>query len=212
MLKKIILIPLISFAILLTGADFGIKYVAQIGVAKELQRTLHLTAQPDVSLSGFPFLYHVVKGTFDSTSLKAGPGVAGGVPFHSVDLTLVHVRFATGKLATGKGGPIQADGGTGTVGMTGKGVTKVLRDRGVPVTVQFIGTKAVVSNAQLGKVSARVSLSGGMLVLSPTAGASFSLRLPPVIRNIRYTAVKLSGGIAMVTFRLDHPTFEVPKA
>ncbi|HCO03557.1 MAG TPA: hypothetical protein DIT48_09415 [Actinobacteria bacterium] len=212
MLKKIILIPLISFVLVLVAADLGIKYVAQLGVAKELQSTLHLTARPDVSLSGFPFLYHVVKGNFDSAGLKAGPGLASGVPFHSVTLTLQHVQFATGKLATGKGGPIQADAGTGTVGMTGRGVTKVLRDRGIPVTVQFIGTKAVLSNAQLGKVSAGVSVSAGMLLLVPASGQSaFSLRLPPLIKDIRYTGVKLAGGVAFVSFRLDHPKFEVPK-
>lgn len=79
-----LLITLVVLAVLLVGADFVARAVAEDRVATELQGSLDLPTAPDVDVDGFPFLTQAIAGRYDDAELAA-PGIRFG---ELQDLTL----------------------------------------------------------------------------------------------------------------------------
>lgn len=59
-----LLISLIVLAILLAIADFGLRAYAESRTASAVQARLGTAVAPDVSIEGFPFLLHAVRGEY----------------------------------------------------------------------------------------------------------------------------------------------------
>jgi len=65
------LITLILLAVLLVAADFGTRAYAEFRTADAVQTELGTTAVPDVSIEGFPFLLHAVRGEYPEVIITA---------------------------------------------------------------------------------------------------------------------------------------------
>ena len=207
-----LLIVLIILVVLAVGADVGARLLAQSWVSKELATSLHLSEQPNVSLGGFPFIPHLLGGTFPSVAANAGGLTAEGVSFQKVTLSLRDVTFSLVELAAGRKTTIRAASGTGTAAITGAELTSALRAHGVSVTVRMDGDRVFVRSDQLGQeVGGTVAVDGQTLTVRPTGapGAfSFSVKLPQVIPNLEYRRVTIEGSTAVLSFGLEHPTFQ----
>lgn len=66
------LITLVVLAVLLVAADFGGRAYAEYRAASAIQTELGLTQSPDVSIEGFPFLWHAVQGSYPQVIVSAG--------------------------------------------------------------------------------------------------------------------------------------------
>ena len=86
-----LLITLVVLAVLLVAADFGARAYAEHRAAGAVQTELGLTQAPDVSIEGFPFLWHAVQGSYPEVIITASNVDDGRLPGTRarVDLTTV---------------------------------------------------------------------------------------------------------------------------
>lgn len=90
-----LLITLVVLAVLLIAADFGARAYAEYRTAEAVRTELGLTQNPDVSIEGFPFLWHAVQGSYPAVILTATnvderllPGTTVRVDLNTVTLPL----------------------------------------------------------------------------------------------------------------------------
>lgn len=90
-----LLITLVVFAVLLVAADFGARAYAEYRAAGAIATELGLTQTPDVSIEGFPFLWHAVQGSYPEVIVTASnvdegvlPGTRARVDLSTVSLPL----------------------------------------------------------------------------------------------------------------------------
>jgi hypothetical protein len=208
-----LLIGLAVLAVLLVGADFGLRAVAERAVGRELQRSLQLSTRPSVSLGGFPFLLHLVEGRFPSASAQANGFGAGDLSFGSVDLALRDLRTSSGRLITGEATSVRAASGSGTATISAAEATAALHARGIDGTVRFVGGEVRIRSSQLPReIRVTLALSGHNLVLrsaDPALPGSFSIALPVFVEGLRFTGVAIEGSVAVIRFQLDHPVFRI---
>ncbi len=86
-----LLITLAVLVVLLVAADFVARAYAEHRAADAVQSELGLTAAPDVSIEGFPFLYHAISGSYPEVVITASDVDEGVLPGTTarVDLTTV---------------------------------------------------------------------------------------------------------------------------
>ena len=206
------LIALGVLVAVLVAADFGLRELADYWVGRELQGSLTLSQRPSVSIGGFPFLPELVSGNVASVTVHAkGSVTEGKLPVHEVTLTLQDVSFSPSQLLAGGGGTIRASTGDGTAQFT-EGDLNAALGASVPVTIRFRGGRIVVRVNQGGQqFSARPSISGGRLVLTPTQGSlpAVSIDLPKIVEGITYRKVRIEGDTATLTFTLRKATFDI---
>ena len=89
------LIALVVLAALLVAADFGARVYAESRTAAAVQAQLGTSTAPDVSIEGFPFLYHAVRGEYPQVIITASnidntllPGIRAELTLGVVTLPL----------------------------------------------------------------------------------------------------------------------------
>ncbi len=94
------LITLVVLAVLLVAADFGARAYAEYRAASAIQTELGLAQSPDVSIEGFPFLWHAVQGSYPQVIISAG-NVSGQLPGTQARVTLTTVAMPLRDAAAG---------------------------------------------------------------------------------------------------------------
>src|SRR6266516_2604843 len=154
---------LLTLVLVLVAADFGLRFLSEYWVSRQVQRSLALPARPSVSLEGFPFIPRLVSGDFSSATVRTGPFTRGSVGLDRVRLTLHEVHFSTRQLLYGKRAEIRAARGDGVA------VVKTIEVHTTPVgpaRVRFSSGGAVIGSDRLqGPVKATVTVSGSSLVV-----------------------------------------------
>jgi len=89
------LVTLVVLAALLVAADFGARVYAESRTADAVQAQLGTATAPDVSIEGFPFIYHAVRGEYPQVILTASnidntllPGIRAELTLSTVTLPL----------------------------------------------------------------------------------------------------------------------------
>lgn len=88
-----LLITLVVLAVLAVAADFGARAYAEYRAASAVQTELGLPEPPDVSIEGFPFLWHAVQGSYPEVIINAGEVGAGRLPGTQARVTLTTVAL-----------------------------------------------------------------------------------------------------------------------
>ncbi|MDP8956233.1 MAG: DUF2993 domain-containing protein [Actinomycetota bacterium] len=204
-------VVLVVLGLLLVGADFGLRFLGEYWVSRQLQSGLEMSTRPDVSLEGFPFIPHLISGEFDEARLRSGPTELRGIELEAVQLELRQVRFSSRQLVVGGQAIIRAEEGDGRITLTGRAVTEALNRANIPLRVRFVDGQVGVGSPQLGlEARAELSTSEGRLVLTPAGFPRiFSFPLPEIAPSVDYTTAEVRGSEARVAFRVDNPTFEV---
>jgi len=202
-----------TLLLLLIVADIGLRIAAQYYVGRSLQNSLDLSHRPGVKLGGFPFVFQLLSGDVPSVTVRADDVHSSGVRFQEVELTLHEVQVSPGEVLSGDRREVRAKDGFGTATLSAEDATEALGDQEVPLTVIFLGGDAVILAPDLSEeFRASVSLSGQKLVLKPVSESvdvSLSLSLPEVVPGIKYTGVSIKDSVAMLSFTLTDPVFEL---
>lgn len=96
-----LLVSLLVLAVLLVLADRGAALLAGRLVADRLQSTAQLSARPDVTLEGFPFLTQAVRGRYESVRVVATDLPAGSMRLARLTATLQGVQVPLSEVVTG---------------------------------------------------------------------------------------------------------------
>ncbi|MBI4261116.1 MAG: DUF2993 domain-containing protein [Actinobacteria bacterium] len=206
------LVSLFLVALLLVGADLGLRLFAEFWVGRELRESLDLPDRPDVDLGGFPFLVHLVSASFPAVGVAIDGYEDGSLRIRRTEIELRDVDIPRSQLLSGSSGEIRAASGEGRALLTGPDVTAAFRSRGAPLTVSFRGSRAFVGVEGLGEVEADVSLDGRSVVLAAAdlPQAAYAFPLPAIVEGLRYRDVRVEQGMLVITVSLDEVRFRVP--
>jgi len=214
--RRWLVISIAVVVLLLVGADFVLKAVAERWVGQRLKQQFSLSEPPSVSLSGFPFLLHLAEGHFAGATVSGSGPQTDAVSFDAVTLTLTDLSFSMPALVSGRASMIQATSGSGTATLTVDEVMAALKGRGTDVTVTLAadGTIRVRSSALPKDVTANLSLSSSGMTLvarsaDPKIPFTVTVPLPTFVAGLRYTKVTVTASDVVLEFRLDHPTIGV---
>jgi len=90
-----LVVTLVVLAVLLVAADFGLRAYAESRTADAVQTQLGTTTVPDVSIEGFPFLWHAARGEYPQVIITAAtidngllPGIRAVLDLSQVTLPL----------------------------------------------------------------------------------------------------------------------------
>jgi len=199
--------------VVLVGADFGLRALAQHLVAGQLESSLRLEERPSVSLGGFPFLPKLVTGRFPSVAVESRSARQGSeFPMATVDLTLRDVRFPPDQLLFGNKATIRAAGGSGTATLTEQDINRAF-PASIPISVRLVDGKVEIRALGLeGGVEAKLEVSDNRLVLRPVGTPlplEMSVDLPIMVQGLTYTGVKVQGSRALLSFTLSEAQIRV---
>jgi hypothetical protein len=204
---------LATLIIVLVGADFGLRIVAEYRTGDQLRRSLELSSRPSVSVGEFPFIPQLVSGSFPRVTVRTGHWTVNGVTLDRVRLTLRDVRASTRALLYGRATTITADRGDGEAVIKALDATLGVLGQEATFRIRFEGGGAVVTSDQLADpVRATVSLEGSALVIRPDSSAipaSLTVDLPQLIGGLRYTRADVVGSEALIAFVVARPRFDV---
>jgi DUF2993 family protein len=199
--------------VVVVGADFGLRALAQYWVSGQIQSSFQLEHRPSVSLGGFPFLPRLVTGRFPSATVESkGALEAGRFPVLALDLTLHQVRFAPDQLLFGNKATIRAASGEGTMTLTEREINRAFPAT-IPVTVRLFDGRVWIRSPNLqGEVETKLRVSDNRLTLIPVQGSlpvEVRVALPSLVPGMTYTGVRIRGASAIVTFRLSKARIQV---
>jgi LmeA-like phospholipid-binding len=220
---RLLVILLISLIVLLVGADFAARAVAQNVLASQIQQR-GFPARPKVSIAGFPFLTQVITRdlkhvTIAANNVRTGPVtisaisvVADGVHIHSnlhgatIDRMHGTAFIGFGSLAralTSQIGPL----GSSLVGGAGLTLRQVSKDT-IRASVDLVVTQATITwritRVNGHEINVRVLKTSGDLPSELfSAVQSVNLPLPslPMGLQLQSLSVTQSGVRAVVTGR-----------
>src|SRR5205823_3663640 len=209
MLRRLV-VSLVVIAGLLVAADFGLRLYSEHVVAKEVQRSLHLSERPSVSFGGWPFVPHAMSGNLPSATVTAKNFSKAGLRLQTVSLDLHALHFPSHRLITGGRGVIHAKTGTASAVLTPADLDATLHSEGLPLSVSIRQGRV---SAKVGSLSVGLDLKldGNTLVLSPAAlgAASARIGVPVVVAGMRYTSLKVTGDHLELSGELKNATFLV---
>ncbi|RIJ71159.1 DUF2993 domain-containing protein [Nakamurella silvestris] len=87
------LITVVVILLVLVGLDFGARWFATAQVEKAIAKELDLPTRPDVSVSGFPFLWQAFRGDYGSITLTTDSLALGAVENVNATITMTDVRI-----------------------------------------------------------------------------------------------------------------------
>ena len=199
--------------LVVVGADFGLRALAQYWVSGQIQSSFRLEHRPSVTLGGFPFLPRLVSGRFPSATVRSKGAVeTGRFPVSALDLTLNQVRFPPDQLLFGNKATIRAASGEGTITLTEGEINRAFPAT-IPVTVQLVNGKVWIRSPNLqGETETKLRVSDNKLTLIPVQGSlpvEIRVALPVLVRGLTYTGVQIRGSRALVSFRLGETRIRV---
>jgi hypothetical protein len=206
------LIALAVLAVVLVGADFGLRLVVEYWVGRGLQSALSLSERPSVSIGGFPFIPKFVTGHIDAMTMQTN-GTSSGerVPIESVMLTLHDVSFSPGQLVAEGRTRISAMSGEGTAELTEQDVNRAVGGS-LPATIRFRdGRVAIRWDQSEQEIAATASISDARVVLQPDQPSLpvVSVDLPELVKGMTYRDVRIERDMATLSFTLRRTVFDI---
>jgi hypothetical protein len=191
------LVTLLVLVVLLVGADFGARWIAEDRVATQLQSQLKLDSKPTVDIHGFPFATQAAAGEYDSVTLTAEH-----IPYRQLeDITLVadlgQVSLPPQSLIDGTVRSIPAKTVTASAQIDPTDLARVL---GVQdVTVAPVTQEALDARRATGS-TAQKALSG----VDPSEAVALTSTTTVLGQQVRVSVIatfKLSGGQIVLSAR-----------
>jgi LmeA-like phospholipid-binding len=203
-----LLITLIVLAVLLVGADFVARYIAKDQIGEAVAQRLSLTAEPTVSIEGFPFLTQAIGGRYDAITIwlpaqSLGPvgGVTAGVELDDVRLPLsdaIGGRFTTLTIAQAFAEVrIPADSLGAALGLSDFKLSEGTN------SLQFSATATVLGQRVPIAASINMELSGSELRLRNGNVSGAGVTLPPEVTGLLGTVVNVALPLGGLPFSVD---------
>jgi LmeA-like phospholipid-binding len=203
-------IALIVVVVLLVAADEGVRRYEEGQVASSIQSALILSARPQVSLRGFPFLIEIAQGQIPSGQISVGTLKEGSLRYSHVHLLLLNLRFSFSQLLRGHLHTVHAVSGIGSASVTQGSLDSFLRAHGAPFSVSFKKGRALT---KLGTLSAAigvsVQISDRTLQISAGSLPTVSIPLPNLLPGLVYGSARPSDKRLILNFRLNHPALDL---
>ncbi len=198
---------------LFIGGDFFLRTVTETRAEDQVKKSLKLKTTPDVTLSGWPFIFKALGGTFPTVSITVANTRVEGLEVEEVDIELRDVEFDLGGLLSGNEDAVQTGGGQGSASLTEEGVRNALRQQGTSVRVNLNedGTVTIRDPRLPGAVEGEMVLEGSEAVIrSQRAPQEYRINLPALIEGITYESLTVEADTVRLEFALDPGVLRAP--
>jgi hypothetical protein len=168
---KGLLVTVVSLAICAVAADRVSLALTERAVAAQLQTSGGLSARPDVSIRGVPFLTQAFAGTYDDVHVSAAEVTAGGGRLSKLDVTLRGVHVPLSAALSGSVDAVPVDGLRATVLLSYADMAAQLRDRRLTIApagdqLRVSGSVQVLGRTVTASTISTVTLSGASVVVT----------------------------------------------
>ncbi|MGI8775200.1 MAG: LmeA family phospholipid-binding protein [Actinomycetota bacterium] len=201
---------LVAVLVLAGVGDALARSAAEKRAADHVQRSLDLDEAPKVSLGGWPFLVHALRGSFPTIEVTVGSLRARGVELEEVNVILQDVEVELEKILAGSAEGVRSKSGRGQAALTEDELNRVVARAGPAATVRLDGNQVFVE-VEGREVPGRVEVTGSQLVIR-SKGLPDALRveLPGVIEGLTYEEVEVRDGRAHLSFGLSGARLRAP--
>lgn len=162
--------------VLVVAADRVGAVLAAHVVASKLKTSASLTAEPSVTVHGFPFLTQAVAGRYDDVELKVSDLTRGGVRLAKLDVSLHGVRLPLSDAISGQVSSVPVEGITATA----------------VVTYADIASRGNIAGLSVQPAGSRVKVTGRITVLGQSVTASTESTIRIDGRSLVVTAQKVT--------------------
>lgn len=168
---KGLLVTVLLLAAFAVAADRVSLVLAERAVAAQLQTSGGLSARPEVSIRGMPFLTQAFAGTYEDVEVSANDVSAGGGRLSRLDVSLRGVRVPLTDALSGSVEAVPVDRLRATVLLSYADMARQLRDRRLSVSpagddVRVTGSVAVLGRTITASAVSSVALSGASVVVT----------------------------------------------
>lgn len=194
-----ILLTLIVLAVLLLAADFGARAYAESRAAGALQTELGTTTAPDVSIEGFPFLLHAVRGQYPQVIVTATTVDNAVLPGIRAMLTLSDVALPLRDAMAGDTSQLSTQAGTLQVLVPLSSLSAALGQPNLTLSAAPDGSLAVSTTVSVAgrefpvTGTAAISVANDTLTFSVGSLSAAGIDLTPVVSAAADT---LAGGLS----------------
>jgi LmeA-like phospholipid-binding len=196
-MRKVLIFIVVAVLVLVLGADFLVKTLAERAVATELTSELELEETPDVDISSFPFLLAFFRGELDSMTIKSSDVAAGRLNLAEVTLTLEETTFDTGDVLSGDVQEITIAGGSGEGLLEEADLNQALRDEGIRARARLTpGT--VTIETDVGSVEGQLGIDDNGLTVTGPGGLSVTFQLPSLGGRVSFEDLEINEGHAIL--------------
>lgn len=186
------------------------RSAAEKRAAEHVRRSLDLDETPGVSLGGWPFLVHALRGSFPTIEVDAGSLRARGVRLENVAVTLEDVEVKLDQILAGSAEGVRSKGGKGVATLSEDELNRVVARAGPVATVRLEGDRAFVE-AGGQEAPGTLEVTGTELVIkSEGLPRALRIELPGVIEGLTYEAVEVRDGRAHLEFGLSSARLRAP--
>lgn len=164
------LVLIVVLVLLAVAADRAAWWFAQRTIAAEIQSSENLSARPDVTVGGFPFLTQALRGRYKEIGANLqDPSVDGGLKIDTLDVELRGVRVTTGDLINRRVDSVPVDSATAVATISFDSLNAAAKENlpNTNSTVEFSqgagNALAVTGNYRASGLNAKLDLEAQLL-------------------------------------------------
>ncbi|MDS1271912.1 DUF2993 domain-containing protein [Lipingzhangella sp. LS1_29] len=169
-MRKVLVVGVLVLLALVVAADRGLHYATENEVGNQVARQYPMTAEPDVTIGGFPFLTQVIAGTYSEVNVVTGAFTYNEVQLERVDVTLTDVEAPLSDLLSGEP-DIVAEEAEGTILVPYSELQQRIQREGMTIE-QEGGTPRITGDFAHGGISVSVQSDLELAVEESTISVS----------------------------------------
>jgi hypothetical protein len=184
-MRKAVIVTLAILVVLLIAADRIALLVADSQIADRVQKSQELSAHPQVSIKGFPFLTQVLGGRYHEVDVSVRNVTRGGLTVDKLTVRAHGVSVPLSKVVSGSVSEVPVDRADAVVTLGYQNlnayissqlgqVLNVSADNG---NLKLTGTLPFPPRISL-SAQAQIEVSGSAITLRPVAVASILAKIP----------------------------------
>jgi hypothetical protein len=184
------LVVLAGIVLLLIVVDSAARSYAGDQIERGLATSLSLEGDTNVRIGGFPFLWELVRGRFESVTISADTIEEGNIELSRVELTLEGVTFPVAQVLEGHESKAHIRSGRGSARISAPALDRALASllpEGTTPILHRVGTIPIEGNALdlgIAKVPLPVAMDGMQYESAEFNGSSLDLTFSLAARSI----------------------------
>jgi hypothetical protein len=207
-MRKGLLVAFAIVVILLIAADRIALVVAETQIADRVQKSQDLSAHPQVSIKGFPFLTQVLGGRYHEVDVSVRNVTRGGLTIDRLSVHAHGVSVPLSKVMSGSVSEVPVDRADALVTLgypelnayIAEQLGEVLKVAPNNGSLKLTGTLPVPPRISL-SVQAQIDVSGSAITLRPVGVAAALAKIP---------GIRVAAGIVEQALTVRLPISELP--
>ena len=186
---KRLVVFLAVVALLLVAADFLLRNATESAVAGLVDDRV-TQADPEVDVSGFPFVVSLFRGRFDQVTISLPAVKQDVVTVKNVSLTFEDVAVDPFDLLGGRG-TVRANSVTGGGAISESDFARIVARYYPEVTVDLLENEVTMSRAGVSAPATAVVAANRILISAGPVAEPVEIPLPSLMRGVQFSSLEV---------------------